>query len=331
MFDDMDQFPRVWDINELRNRPQAQWLIQNMVEENGLCVFFGPDKVGKTAALSNFLWAWTAGHDQFLTDDFAMTGEDRRVLYVLLEGQASFYSRYDAWCHAYNDGKRLEGFFVMDEGLSLYQGKMEWENPATWTPSAQKLWNAVDFLKPTVLVIDTLSRATAGMDENSPQMAQVVGMLDNIRDVFNVATFIVHHTALSEGDRPRGHSSLKGAASSYVRIEGKPEDEVLKLVTGPHRNSDGFLRVSFLRQSERASFVVGVPGPGAGNALQDRLYRMVLERQAPVALAECTEFLYGEDTRENRKKVGSIYRNHPNLTHEDGHVRVVASEKPEDI
>ena len=257
LFDGQDEFPRIFDINDLANRPEASWLIKNIVEERGLCVFFAPDKVGKTAVLSNFLWAWTGGHDNFLTNDFSMGDKgDRRVLYVLLEGQANFYARYEAWCAAYNEELPIHGFYVMDEGLSLWAGEMNWEDTNTWTPSAKRLWNAVNELRPQILVIDTLSRATAGMDENSSSMAQVVGMLDNMRDVFDLSTVIVHHSSLADGDRPRGHSSLKGAASSYVRIEGKPEDDVLTLVTGPHRNSDEFQRVVFKRVSRGRAFVI---------------------------------------------------------------------------
>jgi hypothetical protein len=286
-----DDYPRVWDINDLVNRPPATWLIENLVEDKGLLVFFGPDKVGKTAALSNFLWAWCGHKDWFLTDSFAMAdppeSDERRVLYVLLEGQANFYARYDAWCHAYNNGKEVQGFYVMDEGLSLFQPNMQWEKPSTWTPSATKLWNAVDALRPHVIVIDTLSRATAGMDENSSHMAQVVGMMDNLRDVYGLTTIIVHHTALSDGDRPRGHSSLKGAASSYARIEGEPEDPVLTLITGPHRNSDQFKRVPFARAQERDSFVIKAGAPPDNRSLGEKLLDMV-----PISKKDAVTALY---------------------------------------
>ena len=327
IFGDDDQYPRIWDINDLKNRPEAQWLIGNIVEEKGLTVFFGSDKIGKTAVLSNFLWAWTAGHDTFLNPDFEMKGDNRTVLYVLLEGQANFYSRYDAWCHAYNQAQPLENFYVMDEGLSLFQARMEWENPATWTASARKLWNAVDALRPQVLVIDTLSRATAGMDENSSSMAHVVGMLDNMRDVFDLATVIVHHTSLADGDRPRGHSSLKGAASSYARIEGKPEDQVLTFITGPHRNSDVFLRVPFKRVHERGSFVIDKAQAVSKTSKQDHLYALAVGGDIHVVSA--AHSIYGDKTK--TKNVVELARNHPNLRYEDGQIWVVDQDQPEEL
>ncbi len=326
IFGDDENFPRVWDINDLKDRPQAVWLIENVVEEKGLTVFFGPDKVGKTAVLSNILWAWTSGRERFLSMD--MEGEERRVLYVLLEGQANFYSRYDAWCHAYNKGEPVDGFFVMDEGLSLFQSKMEWEDPSTWTPSAKRLWNAVDSLRPNVLVIDTLSRATAGMDENSSSMAHVVGMLDHMRDVYNLSTVIVHHTSLADGDRPRGHSSLKGAASSYVRIEGKPEDPILNLITGPHRNSDVFAKVPFTREHERSSFVIKATEREVPLPLTERAYRVVQKAPNGVLLSDLARTLYPqeEDLRKAKRRAASVVKTHPALTKEGDLVYAVDEE-----
>jgi KaiC/GvpD/RAD55 family RecA-like ATPase len=330
VFGEDPNLPRVWDIRDLANRPQAVWLIDNLIEEKGLTVFFGPDKVGKTAVLSNFLWAWAGGHSSFLNDDFAMAGEDRKVLYVLLEGQSNFYSRYDAWCHAYHDGGDIDGFFVMDEGLSLFQKSMEWEDPSTWTPSALKLWNAVEALRPQILVIDTLSRATAGMDENSSSMAHVVGMLDHMRDVFDLSTIIVHHTSLSDGDRPRGHSSLKGAASSYARIEGKPENTVLTLRTGPHRNSDVFKNIPFTREHERSSFVIRGSKAAEKRTLKQQLLDMV-ELPGKATLNDLATMLYMEDSPINRKKVMSIVQNTERVEYKEGWVRYIKEEEVEEI
>ncbi len=332
VFDGQEDLPRVWDINDLAMRPQATWLIDNVVEDRGLTVFFGPDKVGKTAALSNFLWAWCAGKEEFLSFEMEdpPEAEGRRVLYVLLEGQANFYSRYDAWLHAYNGGEPLEGFYVMDEGLSLFQSRMEWEDPNTWTPSSRKLWNAVDALRPHVLVIDTLSRATAGMDENSSSMAHVVGMMDHMRDVYGLSTVIVHHTSLADGDRPRGHSSLKGAASSYVRIEGKPEQEVLTLVTGPHRNSDVFKRIPFKRRAERSSFVIEAAAHRKTKSKRDELFEIVRE-QPRANLSDYVRWVYGTFTPATQKSLLDLVRNHPNLEYRDGKVVVLEAADVEDI
>ncbi len=329
--------PDVWVMDDLQFRPKPNWLIEQIVEEKGLTIFFGPDKVGKTAMLSSFLWAWAAGKSSWFDTKFQMSSnledEDRKVMYVLLEGQAAFYGRYEAWRYAYaDDVERLDNFFVIDEGLSLFEQRMRWDDPTTWTASAKGLYSAIEQLRPQILVIDTLSRATAGMDENSPQMAQVVGFLDQLRDEFGVATIIVHHVSLGEGSRPRGHSSLKGAASSYVRIEGKPDEARAKLIVGPHRNAasgnpaEGFR--AFSKDALGGSFVVrpanwvdGQRESGDGvriaNTVGGRPTYSVLEAM--------------EDLGKSKKQIYAIVRRRPELAINAGQLYLLEPDDVEEI
>jgi hypothetical protein len=258
----------VWSLPDLSRMPEPRWLIENVLEEQGLTVLFSPDKLGKTQLISNLLWAWTAGLDSYLHPDLKMhdpTELGRSVLYVLLEGQASYYPRFRAWREWVGRPEEfLPGFHVISGGMSLYERGMDLEDPTTWTQSAVGLWQAMAELRPAVLVIDTLSRATAGMDENSSDMARFVKWMDMARDEFGISTVVVHHTPLGETARPRGHSSLKGAASSYVHIEGKPEEARGLVVTGPHRNAESRnpqvagtkYGYSFKRQPYGGSFVL---------------------------------------------------------------------------
>jgi len=327
--------PDVWIMDDLQYRPKPNWLIDQVVEEKGLTIFFGPDKVGKTAMLSSFLWAWADGKDHWFDPTFKMSNtvdnDDRRVLYVLLEGQAAFYERYDAWRTAYAGDNRLDNFFVIDEGLSLFEPRMRWDSPETWTNSAKGLYRAVEELKPQILVIDTLSRATAGMDENSPQMAQVVGFLDQLRDEFGVASIIVHHVALSEGSRPRGHSSLKGAASSYVRVEGEPDKSMGKLVVGPHRNaaSENGNGWYFDKVTRRASFIIERTGKDAVSRTHSKskqLYDLVV-KDGPFTVEEAADFIYKDKGKS--KLVYGLVTSSPELVVKNG--IVLFREIPEEI
>lgn len=331
------EYPTVWLIEDLIFRPSPNWLIDGVVEERGLTIFFGPDKVGKTAMLSSFLWAWCSGKDWFLNRDFGMRDSSRgsrKVLYVLLEGQSAFYDRYDAWREAYNEGGYLDNFFVIDEGLSLFDKNMRVDKEDEWPDSVKRLYNAIEELRPDVLVIDTWSRATPGMDENSPQTAVAIAWLDLIRDSFGLSTIIVHHVAKDKSQRrvPRGHSSLKGAASSYVCIEGEPDEAVRLLYSGPHRNAehriDGY---PFTHVSSKFAFYVKAesgdyrkPGP-----LEEAIYGLVSE-EGPMLLTEVARRL---DKDKRNVKKSADRSDLLELFSEPGNnrvmVRVVQAEEPE--
>ena len=70
-----------------------------------------------------------------------------------------------------------------------------------------------------LLVIDTLSRAMAGGDENSStDMAQFVANVDRIRDATKSHVLVIHHTGKDKTKGARGHSSLRAAADTELEV-----------------------------------------------------------------------------------------------------------------
>jgi RecA-family ATPase len=62
-------------------------------------------------------------------------------------------------------------------------------------------------------VLDTLSRSIPGGDENTgPDMSMVIAAADRIRNEFDSATTVVHHSGKTAGKGARGHTSLTAAA-----------------------------------------------------------------------------------------------------------------------
>jgi hypothetical protein len=185
-------------------------------------------------------------------------GTKRSVLYVLLEGQGTYYERYDAWRHKYasKDTALGENFVVTTDQVVFYDGRMKADDASTWPDSLKRLTRTIEAMRPSILVIDTFARATPGVDENSSQVGLVVGALDQIRNQYKTATILVHHTSLGDDDRPRGWSGLKSAASSYIWIQGKQKDAVRTFGTGPHRNSEYTTGVTFQMTSSAGAFYV---------------------------------------------------------------------------
>src|SRR5262249_55468616 len=64
---------------------------------------------------------------------------------------------------------------------------------------------------PVLVVLDTLNRSLQGSENDDKDMGMYVKAADAIRDAFGCAVVIVHHCGI-EGTRPRGHTSLTGAA-----------------------------------------------------------------------------------------------------------------------
>src|SRR5262249_35893913 len=70
-------------------------------------------------------------------------------------------------------------------------------------------------VEPGLVVLDTLNRSLVGSESKDVDMTMYLAAADELRHAFNCLVLIVHHSGL-EGGRPRGHSSLTGAADVQV-------------------------------------------------------------------------------------------------------------------
>lgn len=81
-----------------------------------------------------------------------------------------------------------------------------------------------------LIVIDTLSRAIAGRDENSAQdMTTAVDQADRLRREFGCAVLLVHHSGKDESRGARGHSSLRAALDTELEVRKLGETFALTL------------------------------------------------------------------------------------------------------
>ena len=71
-----------------------------------------------------------------------------------------------------------------------------------------------------MIVVDTLSRAMAGGDENGPtDMTAFIANLDALRNATGAHIMIVHHSGKDTAKGARGHSSLRAATDTEVELE----------------------------------------------------------------------------------------------------------------
>lgn len=72
---------------------------------------------------------------------------------------------------------------------------------------------------PGLIVVDTLSRALAGGDENSSvDMGAIVKHLDALRAATGAHVMVVHHTGKDKAKGARGHSLLRAATDTEVEV-----------------------------------------------------------------------------------------------------------------
>jgi hypothetical protein len=76
-----------------------------------------------------------------------------------------------------------------------------------------------------LIILDTLSRALAGGDENAAKdMTQAIESADRIKNGTGAAVLLIHHAGKDVSKGSRGHSSLKGALDSEFEISDAGDD-----------------------------------------------------------------------------------------------------------
>jgi hypothetical protein len=137
------------------------------------------------------------------------------VLYIALEGGTGFNSRADLWGRKFLKDHagpvpfkllRCSIDLVKDCAALIADIKAQFADP------------------PALIVVDTLARALAG-DENK-DMPAFIRATDAIRAAFNCSVIVVHHCGVA-GSRPRGHTSLSGAADCEINITRSDETKII--------------------------------------------------------------------------------------------------------
>jgi AAA domain len=143
-----------------------------------------------------------------------------RVVYCALEGMSGFKLRVAAYreTHPGSDDAPMSLMFT----------------PLDLIKNVKDLITSIraqlpDGERPVAVAIDTLNRSLVGSESKDVDMAAYVRAADAIRDAFDCVVVIIHHCGHND-DRPRGHSSLLGAADILISVKRDAANNIVATV-----------------------------------------------------------------------------------------------------
>ena len=223
---------RLLSMDHIEAAPPRAYIVKGLLSPAETSLIWGPPKCGKTFFILRLGHAIARG-----TPIFGRRIHGCPVLYVAAEGEPGLAARVRALLHEVGTAA---GLYIIAKQVDLLHPFGDAEN----------ITKAALYVKAGVIVIDTLSRALAGGDENSPEdMGTIIRNLTTIREETKAHVAIVHHgTKNPNGSVPRGHSSLIGAADCVVEIakanDGSRSATVTQAKDDPEGTTIGFtLRV----------------------------------------------------------------------------------------
>lgn len=195
-------------FNDIEPCLDVRDFVQGVLVEQGAAVVYGESNAGKTFWTTDLALHVAAGREWN-----GRRVEQGGVIYCVLEGGAGFKNRVAAWRN--ESQERDIPFAAIPSGLNLL-------DPDADTPrliaainiAAQAMGQPVK-----LVVIDTLSRAMAGGNENAPDdMGALVRNMDMIRMATGACILFVHHSGKDAAKGARGHSLLRAAIDTEIEV-----------------------------------------------------------------------------------------------------------------
>ncbi len=206
---------------QLQKMPNPRWLIGRHIPETGFGILFGDPGTYKSFLALDMGLSIAAWFKDWYGDPIA---EDAgAVLYIAGEGAGAFKLRIQAWKKQnWVEGEMIpaDRFRVVTAALNFMRHEDIAELLAVVDASGLK--------RIALIIIDTVSRAIPGADENKQQdMSIFVKACDTLRDRTGAFILGIHHAAKS-GDM-RGSSVIPGGGDAIFRVERKKGQNYVRL------------------------------------------------------------------------------------------------------
>jgi hypothetical protein len=208
--------PIFW-ANEALPVLKSAYLVKGWLGAQQMSVVYAPSNVGKSFFCLDIAYCVAAS---IPWQGCKVRGGP--VLYLATEGGNAFRNRVYALQSEYG---------AENVPLAVRPSPVNLLNPEADLPALGALCNEIEQQhgKLALIVVDTLSRAIAGGNENGPEdMTAFIANVDALRDYTGAHVMIVHHTGKDTAQGARGHSSLRAATDTEIEIEN---DEGLRTAT----------------------------------------------------------------------------------------------------
>lgn len=259
---------KLYTLDELSDLPPPKWLVDGVLVENSLCLFWAGSDSYKTFIAIDISFCLATGHAWHGRQ--VVSGP---VVYVAAEDIAGVTKRMIGWRET--------------KGRNLPKANITLLNDAFTMASldADKLIRSINLLPemPKLIVVDTLARSFGAANENQTQdMNAFILGCDKLRRATGATILIVHHTGRNV-EQERGNVALRGACDTIFTVSRSGNSGKIKLINthpkGKQKNAEPFqdilLRTQVIHFEHRGieqSTLIVMPDDGApadGDPLED--------------------------------------------------------------
>jgi RecA-family ATPase len=215
------------DMDALENMPPPSWLIDEMISDHGLTILYGDPGAGKSFIALDMALRLSFGMDWHGT-----TVKPTGVLYIAGEGARGIGKRVKGWRKHHG----LEGadapFLLLPVAVQLLNAEERTKLIHTINLAKERAGSEIG-----LVVIDTVSRALAGADENAQnEMSAFVDGCATVQRHIGGAVIGVHHSGKDKDKGMRGSTVLLGACDSSIRVS--KEEQLVTIKTEKQKDAE---------------------------------------------------------------------------------------------
>ena len=198
-------------FNEISLDTSPPYLVKGLIPREGLVVVWGPPKCGKS------FWAYDLSMHVALGWEY----RDRKVVqgpvvYVACEGERGLATRTEAFRQRHlAEVIDPVDFYLVTTRIDMIRERGE---------LIDSIVAQVPDKTPDLVVIDTLNRSLVGSETDD--MPDYVQAADEVWRRFGCAFIVIHHCGIDD-TRPRGSTSLSGAADAQIAVKKEADGTVL--------------------------------------------------------------------------------------------------------
>jgi hypothetical protein len=220
-----------------RSRSSKNWLVQGMLGAGEASAFYGAPGDGKSVLVED-LGLHVAANTYTPMPWCGREVKGGGVLYIALERRALVERRALAF-RMEHDMPDIP--FAIVGGVADFREANICNHILTWIEGVEALTR----IHVDLIIIDTLSRALCGADENSSKdMGAVVRATSILQKDGERHVMWVHHVPHG-GDRMRGHGSLIGAVDTAIHVTHDPGSDIRRATVTKANDSEEGEQVTF--------------------------------------------------------------------------------------
>lgn len=203
---------------DLERLPRLRWLVKRIIPDAGIGAIYGD-----SGTFKSFLTLDLLAHISHGKEWFGQRVTAAPAVYVPFEGQGGIPNRVKAWRLAQTQARLPEGQFafspaddivsniaVIMDSLNLREQGDRDKLVATLTENG---WAG------GVLCIDTLAHASAGIDENSSEMSEMIAIFRDLQHRLGGVILLIHHSGKDHARGMRGWSGLHAAMDFVIECQ----------------------------------------------------------------------------------------------------------------